>query len=106
MALAAVNITLGQSLGDGRYSVAVKGGSVPDFATVTTDVATLVADGVSPTQAHVNTLNTDYTALTAAINGDLTVLWDGATFTKRNQLRAALKAVLAAVEGGYGGLAE
>lgn len=30
------------------------------LATVSTDVATLVADGASPTQAHVNTLNTDF----------------------------------------------
>lgn len=120
MSLAAVNVTIGQSLGGGAYSSSVKGGSVPNFATVTTDmatvsadVATLVSDGASPTQGHVNTLNTDfaalntaYTALAGAINGDVTVVWNGAVITSRNQLRAALQAALRAVNGGYGGLSE
>lgn len=119
MALAAVNVTIGQSLGGGGYSSSIKSGSAPDFATVTTDMATvstdvttLVADGASPTQGHVTTLNTDftalntaYTALKAAIAGDVTIIWDGSTITGRNQLRAALRAALQAVEGGYGGLA-
>ncbi len=106
MALAAVNITVGQSLGDGRYSSVTKGGSIPNFASVTADVATLVADGASPTQAHVTTLNTDYTALAGAINGDVTIIWNGAVVTKRNQLRAALQHAIKAIEGGYGGLSE
>lgn len=120
MALAAVNITIGQSLGGGRYSSSIKGGSAPDFATVTTDmataaadVATLVADGASPTQGHVTTLDTDfsaanaaYTALAGTINGDVTVVWDSSTITSRNQMRAALAAALSAIDGGYGGLAE
>ncbi len=119
MALAAVNITVGQSLGDGRYNSSIKGGATPDFATATTDmatvsadVATLVADGATPTQGHVNTLNTDfaavntaYTALAAAIGSDVTVVWDASTITSRNQLRAALQAALTAVDGGLGGLA-
>lgn len=106
MALAAVNITVGQALGDGHYSSVIKGGSAPNFSAVTTDVATLVADATSPTQAHVTTLNTDYTALAAAINGNVTVIWDSSVVTERNQLRAALLTMLKAVEGGYGGLAE
>lgn len=106
MALAAVNLTIGQSLGDGRYSASIKGGSIPNFSAVTTDVATLVADAASPTQAHVTTLNTDYAALAAAITGDVTVIWNGATITHRNQLRHVLLTLMKAVEGGYGGLAE
>lgn len=106
MALAAVNLTIGQSLGDGRYGVTAKGASAPDFATVTADIATLVADGASPTQAHVTTLNTDYAPLAAAINGDVTVVWNTTNVTKRNQLRHALQVALKMVEGGYGGLAE
>ena len=120
MALAAVNITIGQSLGGGVYNSSVKGGSVPSFATVTTDMATvsadvasLVADGASPTQGHVTTLTTDfsalntaYTALKPAISGDVSIVWDGSVITSRNQLRAALHAALAAIDGGYGGLSE
>lgn len=106
MALAAVNITVGQSIGGGAYNSSVKGGSIPGFAAVTADVATLVADGASPTQAHVTTLNTDYTALAAAINGDVTIIWNGSVVTSRNQLRHALLAAIKAVEGGYGALSE
>ena len=84
MALAAVNITVGQSLGDGKYSSAIKSASVPvlttlatvatdiatvntDMTTVTANVATLVADGATPTQGHVNTLNTNFTTLSTDV---------------------------------------
>lgn len=120
MTLAAVNISIGTSLADGTYRPIVKGGSAPDFATATTDlatvaadVATLVADGASPTQGHVTTLNTDfaaanaaYAALAAAVTGDVTVIWNKSTITHRNQMRAVALKLLAAIEGGYGGLAE
>lgn len=106
MAFGAVKITIGQSLGGGDYSTSVKGGAVPNLAAVVTDTATLVADGASPTQGHVTTLNTDVTALNNAMAGDVVVVWDGSTITSRRQLRAALRAALKAVEGGYGGLAE
>lgn len=105
MALAAVKITIGQSLGGGAYSASIKGGSVPGLAAVVADTATLVADGATPTQGHVTTLNTDVTALNSALAGDVVVIWDGSTITGRNQLRAALRLALQAVEAGYGGLA-
>jgi hypothetical protein len=130
MANAAVNITIGTSLADGTYSPSVKGASAPvltslttvntDATTVADNVATLVADGASPTQAHVTTLNTNWGTLVTdlalattaastqatAINGDVTVMWNASTITHRNQMRAALRAALLAIEGGYGGLAE
>ena len=106
MALSAVKITVGQALDGGRYSSVVKGGSVPGLAAVVTDTATLVADAASPTQGHVNTLNTDVTALNAALSGDVVLMWDSSVVTHRNQLRSALQAALKAGEGGYGGLAE
>lgn len=105
MALAAVQITVGQSLGNGHFATTIKGASVPPLSTVVSNKDTLVADGASPTQGHVNTLNTNLTALNAAFAGHVVVVWDGAVVTSRPQLRAALKAALEAVEGGYGGLA-
>jgi hypothetical protein len=36
------------------------GGALPSTATVAANIATLVADGATPTQAHVNTLNTNW----------------------------------------------
>lgn len=107
MALAAVKITLGGSLGGGVFGTTIKGSSVPDFTTVTANVATLVADGASPTQGHVTTLNTNYTALAAAVSGaDVVVTWDASVVTSRSALRAALHKALEAVNGGYGALAE
>lgn len=106
MALAAVKVTVGQSLGDGRYSSVVKGGAVPGLTTVSANIATLVADGASPTQAHVTTLNTNFTAFSTALGGDVVLIWDGSVVTHRNQIRSVLLTMLKAVDGGYGGLAE
>jgi hypothetical protein len=87
-------------------------GTLPATTTVDADVATLVADAALPTQAHVNTLNTDWgtykTALAAyvgtSLSGAVSVSFDKATITTRRQLTAALNAVLKAVESGVGGL--
>lgn len=74
-------------------------------ATVNTDVATLVADGATPTQAHVNTLNTDWgtlktaiDAMTVANSGDVSVSVDLANVTTKNQLRAAFAELLKMME--------
>lgn len=104
MALAAVKLTVLQSLGNGAYSVTTKGGSVPNIAAVVTDTATLVADGASPTQGHVTTLNTDVSALNSALAGDVVVMWDGAVVTTKAQMRVALRHALQAIDAGYGGL--
>jgi hypothetical protein len=107
VALAAVKLTVGQTFdGGGNSSVTIKGGAVPNIAAVVTDTATLVADGASPTQGHVTTLNTDVAALNAALAGDVVLIWDGAVVTHRNQMRVALRHALRAIEAGYGGLAE
>lgn len=87
-------------------------GTLPSTTTVDTDVSTLVADGASPTQGHVNTLNTDWSAFktalstyqTGVLEADVTVSFDTSAVTTRRQFVAALKAVIKAVEGGYGGL--
>lgn len=114
MALVAVATTLKQSLGLGAtYSVepasAGTVGSAPATATVAADVATLVADGASPTQAHVTTLNTDWGTLLAAINtyvsqvngstGDVTLTINTANVTNKRQLQSALRDILARIDG-------
>jgi hypothetical protein len=116
MARKSINLTLGQSLGGGKYSSSVASSDVPSFPATTTvaaDVATLVADGASPTQAHVTTLNSDWgtlntavAAVSTAISSDMSVVWDNAKITNLNQLRAALNAALLHAQSGYGGLAE
>lgn len=40
----------------------------PSSTAVAADVATLVADGIAPTQAHVNTLNSDWGTFLTALN--------------------------------------
>lgn len=66
---------------------------------VATDVATLVADGASPTQAHVNTLNTDWTAFLASASGDVVLSVNTTNVTTKNQLRAAISRILEVVNG-------
>lgn len=102
----ALTVTVKQALDGGRYSIsngalANPNASPPSTATVAADIATLVADGALPTQAHVTTLNSDWgTFLTAetayrggvgALTANVTLLYDPSAITNMNQLRAALK---------------
>ena len=83
------------SAADDPYTGAAEG-------VVAADVATLVADGATPTQAHVTTLNTDWTAFLASATGDVVISVNTTNITTRNQLRAAVAAILRMVEGsGY-----
>lgn len=66
--------------------------------TVDTAVGVLVADGASPTQAHVNTLNTAWAASkaagTAVGTGGLSVFFDTAKVTTKRQLKIAVMGFL------------
>lgn len=67
--------------------------------TVNTDVATLVADGATPTQAHVNTLNTDWTALKAGTaivppTTDIIISYDITAVGSFNVLKQAVALLL------------
>ncbi len=84
-------------------------GHIPDVAqtvastTVATDVGVLVADAGSPTQAHVTTLNTDWTALLAGLPGvpspsDVILSYNAATVVSKNVLRRAVAHLLRVVE--------
>lgn len=117
MARVAFGCTLGQSLGSGLYNASAGGrASIVTLANtasgaLTTDVAAavavLVADGASPTQAHVNTLNTAWGLLATAIaaadaaGGAVNVVLDidEAVVTSQNAMRAALRKIMQAVEG-------
>lgn len=82
--------------------------------TVDADVAVLVADGASPTQAHVTTLNTHMTTLDAAIaaasgnnllgGADVVLLFDSTVVANNSNLRAFLRALTQLAAGGYGDL--
>lgn len=133
MARVAYACTLGSSLGEGRFNSSVggaPGGSIVTLAgtadtdagtasgTLTTNVAAavavLVADAASPTQAHVNTLNTAWGLLATAIAaaktstaaakaagavGDVVLDIDTAVVTTKNGMRAALRQLMQAVDG-------
>lgn len=60
------------------------------FAPVSAAIAVLVADGASPTQAHVTTLNT---ALTALVAKDVVVLVNTSNVTTKNRYRDAVAAI-------------
>lgn len=117
MARIAFGCTLGQSLGEGRFSS--NSGSVAPAATsaavaagtlttnVAAAVAVLVADGASPTQAHVNTLNTAWGLLATAIAAAATATAaanvvldiDNSVVTTKNGVRAALRDIMRTVDG-------
>lgn len=67
-------------------------------ATFAAALAVLVADGATPTQAHVTTANNAYTALAAQYTlmtaGDVTALVNLTNVTSRNILKAALDKLL------------
>lgn len=116
MARTSFQVTLGSSLGEGKYnsSVATRDSVVTLTGTangtlrtdVAAAVAVLVADGASPTQAHVNTLNTAWGLLNTAIQaanaaatGDVVVDIDNATVANQNAARAAVRKALEGIAG-------
>jgi hypothetical protein len=126
VAYRAVTATFGASLPEG--GVTLDSGSAPDpvAAKAALDVlvaaaqgahktsfeaalAVLVADGASPTQAHVTTANNAYTTLKGdidaivttgiVISADLTLMFDPAKVVTRTHLARALERLLRVVEG-------
>lgn len=105
MAIQALKITLGPSLGAGG-GYAAQGATTSQPANASTaateaTVATLEADGASPTQAHVTALRAAWDAyvtaaglLTAAPTGNLVVLYDDAVITDGNRFASALREAL------------
>jgi hypothetical protein len=108
MANRSVTITVKHAIPNGGYSlghgsVADPNGTAPDYTTVAANIATLVADGASPTQAHVTTLNTNwgtyktaadaYTAKVGSVSADVTFFYNPANITNMNQARAALREI-------------
>lgn len=97
---AGVAITNGQPGGVSGYRP--NSVTAAQIATVQADVDTLVADGATPTQAHVNTLNTDYTALAAgkdAAPDDVVLIVNATNVVTRTALRRAVAALLKFYEG-------
>lgn len=106
MANSGITVTIRHALPDGNFnvtdgSVADPNSAAPSTTTVAADVATLVADGATPTQAHVTTLNTDwatfltaynsYKAGVAALTSHVTLLYDPSQVNTMNKVRAVLR---------------
>lgn len=68
-------------------------------ATFEAALAVLVADGASPTQAHVTTANNAYTNVKAIWAKDFVVDYDRATVDTDNEKRQAMRAMLATMLG-------
>lgn len=106
MAVSAVVVTLGGDLGEGKFNSthSYKVPTVADATAFEAALATLVADGASPTQAHVTAANNAYTtfktaklAYDAATAGNLVVLVDTAVLTTSNACKWAVKRALQAL---------
>lgn len=117
MARIAFGCTLGQSLGEGRFS-SNSGSVAPSTTTaaiangtlktdVAAAVAALVADGASPTQGHVTTLNTAWgllataiaNAATGATAANVVLDIDSSVVTTKNGVKAAVRELLRTVDG-------
>lgn len=87
--------------GSGLVTAAQSAGTLG--AAVTAAMAVLVADGATPTQAHVNTANAAWVAYVAAVDAitpDVTVyIGTVANIATKNKLRAALDAIFRVVQG-------
>lgn len=68
-------------------------------ATFEAALATLVADGASPTQAHVTAANNAYTNVKAIWTKDIVIDYDRANVDTDNEKRQAMRAMLAAMQG-------
>lgn len=131
MARIAFGCTLGTDLGQGRFSSgsgsvapALTAATAADTAagtaagTLTTNVnaavGVLVADGASPTQAHVNTLNTAWgllataiaaakvstaAAVVAAAPANVVIDIDAAVVTTNNGVNAAIRSLQQTLKG-------
>lgn len=88
MARLTLSVTAGQ---DAVSALAVEELAVAFEATL----ATLVADGASPTEAHVTAANDAYTALKAVWTKDLVVDYNRSTINTDNLKAQALRAVAA-----------
>lgn len=117
MARAGFIFTKGSTLdafagGSGRTRFTYKGNDggaalATDTAALSTAIGVLVADGASPTQAHVTTANNALTLVNAdlpAVQGDLQVSFDTTAITTINQLKRACDELLQAARGA--GIAE
>lgn len=113
MARQSYAVTIGQALGPEKFNTSVAGTSdavtstaAVDTTAVAAAIAVLVADGATPTQAHVTTLNSAWTTLLAEITaakaagtGDVVLSVDLSTITTGNQLRYALRTLLLQWQG-------
>lgn len=106
MATQAIKSTLGPARASGGYESqgsATAVGAAPSTAAVEAAVAVLLADGASPTQAHVNTLSAAWITLKALVDavttpptGNLVVLYDDAVITDGNRFKSSLDGALQA----------
>jgi hypothetical protein len=95
-----VTITAGQPSGVKGYRP--NSVTAAQLDTITADVGVLVADGATPTQGHVTTLDTDWTAAVAgkdAASDDVVLVVNAANVVTRTALRRAVAALLAHFEG-------
>lgn len=86
-------LTKGTALADGETIPYVQAGNDGGTA-LAAAIAVLVADGATPTQAHVNTAN----AALPTVQGDVNLSFDNSKITTLNQLKRAFDQLLLAAK--------
>jgi hypothetical protein len=87
---------------------------LPDTTDVAAAIAVLVADGATPTEAHVTTLNDAWVIYLAAITaysassaaGNMVLSMDTAVVTTKRKARAGIATFMQAINSGIGSLPE
>lgn len=102
MASFAVGVSISNAQPSGVKGYRPNSITAAQLDTITADVATLVADGATPTQAHVNTLNTDWTAAIAgkdAASDHVVLVVNASSVVTMTALRRAVATLLQHFEG-------
>lgn len=91
----AIKVSVQQSLGEGRYVITHQGGGSPDVAAVSAAITAALANGTisgdGTALGLVTAIQTAMAPVVAALNTNVSVVYDPSAITSRNQLVAALR---------------
>jgi hypothetical protein len=108
MAVFSIGVSVKQAVGDQGYQTALASTTAgsTSLATLQADLTTAITNaGTNATSLGLTQVQTDLTALTGALGtGDVVVQIDTTNAGTMNKVKAALRAVVAALASGVGGV--
>ena len=104
MTTATITATVGSAIPLPEGINLTLGSANQDTTALAAAIATAVADGASPTQAHVTAINTAYTAFAASLGADATLSINPSTVSTKFNAKRILAFFAKAIDSGYGSL--